>query len=189
MQELDYILDYQKERYYILLHSRSKHIEIKHHFIKEYVQKGTLYLKFISIYKQLVDIFTKPHHEYKLGHIKNLLRIKVRIDILAIATTTWCEQVGKRYGRNNIIPMKLDTLKVIETANVKPTKVELATMSKCLASSTKTTRTFMKKRKLTLPTLDDDEEVVAETRTPKWLKKRKMMMKPFDLNDQKENTN
>ncbi|RDY10719.1 hypothetical protein CR513_04716, partial [Mucuna pruriens] len=32
----------------LILHSRAMHIEIKHHFIREYVQKGILDLKFIS---------------------------------------------------------------------------------------------------------------------------------------------
>ena len=42
------------------LYSRSKHIEIKHYFIREYVQKGILILKFIDTYRQWADIFTKP---------------------------------------------------------------------------------------------------------------------------------
>ena len=29
-----------------ILHSRAKHIEIKHHFIKDYVQKGVLDIQF-----------------------------------------------------------------------------------------------------------------------------------------------
>ena len=31
-----------------ILHSMDKHIEIKHHFIRDYVQKGILSLKFID---------------------------------------------------------------------------------------------------------------------------------------------
>ena len=31
-----------------ILHSRAKHIEIKHHFIKDYVQKGILDIQFID---------------------------------------------------------------------------------------------------------------------------------------------
>ena len=43
-----------------LLHSRAKHIEIKHHFIRDYVQKGVIDLKFIETENQWADIFTKP---------------------------------------------------------------------------------------------------------------------------------
>ena len=41
-------------------HSRTKHIEIRHHFIRDHVQKGDVALEFIDTEKQLADIFTKP---------------------------------------------------------------------------------------------------------------------------------
>ena len=41
-------------------HSRTKHIEIWHHFIKELVEDGTLTLKFIHTDDQKADLFTKP---------------------------------------------------------------------------------------------------------------------------------
>jgi hypothetical protein len=43
-----------------ILHSRAKHIEVKYHFISDYVQKGILLLKFVDIDHQWADIFTKP---------------------------------------------------------------------------------------------------------------------------------
>ncbi|KAL2337004.1 hypothetical protein Fmac_011450 [Flemingia macrophylla] len=43
----------------LVMHSRSKHIEIKHHFIRDYVQRGTVELLFINTEEQLADIFTK----------------------------------------------------------------------------------------------------------------------------------
>ncbi|KAK2450472.1 hypothetical protein QL285_009587 [Trifolium repens] len=43
-----------------ILHSRAKHIEIKHYFIRDYVQKGVIDLKFIETENQWADIFTKP---------------------------------------------------------------------------------------------------------------------------------
>ena len=44
-------------------HSRTKHIEIRHHFLRDHVQKGDIALKFIPTEKQLADIFTKPFYE------------------------------------------------------------------------------------------------------------------------------
>ena len=41
-------------------HSRTKHIEIQHHFIWELVEDGTLTLEFIHIDDQKTDLFTKP---------------------------------------------------------------------------------------------------------------------------------
>ncbi|GJW34975.1 retrovirus-related pol polyprotein from transposon TNT 1-94 [Tanacetum coccineum] len=40
-------------------HSRSKHIDIKHHFIKKQVEKGVVELYFVRTEYQLADIFTK----------------------------------------------------------------------------------------------------------------------------------
>ena len=55
------------------LHSRAKHIEIKYNFIRDYVQKGILSLKFIDTDHQWADIFTKPLAEDRLKFImKNL---------------------------------------------------------------------------------------------------------------------
>ena len=41
-------------------HSRTKHIEIRHHFIRELVKDGTLTLEFIHTDDQKADLFTKP---------------------------------------------------------------------------------------------------------------------------------
>ncbi|CAM8917209.1 unnamed protein product [Rhodiola kirilowii] len=41
-------------------HSSTKHIDIRHHFIRELVEKKVITLKNVSTEKQLADIFTKP---------------------------------------------------------------------------------------------------------------------------------
>ncbi|GKD35827.1 retrovirus-related pol polyprotein from transposon TNT 1-94 [Tanacetum coccineum] len=40
-------------------HSRTKHIKIHYHFIKEHVEKGTIELYFVGTEYQLADLFTK----------------------------------------------------------------------------------------------------------------------------------
>ncbi|GJS60334.1 hypothetical protein Tco_0655118 [Tanacetum coccineum] len=40
-------------------HSRTKHISIRYHFIKEHVEKGTVELYFVGTEYQLADLFTK----------------------------------------------------------------------------------------------------------------------------------
>ncbi|GJW72295.1 hypothetical protein Tco_0129212, partial [Tanacetum coccineum] len=40
-------------------HSRTKHIAVRYHFIKEHVEKGTIELYFIKTNYQLADLFTK----------------------------------------------------------------------------------------------------------------------------------
>ena len=43
-----------------VLHSRTKHIEIRHHFLRYHVQKGDCVLEFVDTKNQLTNIFTKP---------------------------------------------------------------------------------------------------------------------------------
>ena len=43
-----------------VLHSRTKHIEIRHHFLRDHVQKRDCVLEFVDTKNQLADIFTKP---------------------------------------------------------------------------------------------------------------------------------
>jgi hypothetical protein len=43
-----------------VFHDRSKHIEIRYHFIRDKVQKGEVQLQYIPTKEQLVDLFTKP---------------------------------------------------------------------------------------------------------------------------------
>lgn len=40
-------------------HSRDKHIDIKHYFIRDYVENGNFVLEFIELENQFADIFTK----------------------------------------------------------------------------------------------------------------------------------
>ena len=44
-------------------HSRAKHIEIRHHFLRDHAQKGDITLEFVSTKDQLADTFTKPLSE------------------------------------------------------------------------------------------------------------------------------
>ena len=50
-------------------HSRTKHIEVRHHFIKDHVKNQDVEFKFISIDHQLADIFTKPLAENRFSYI------------------------------------------------------------------------------------------------------------------------
>ncbi|KAK2388390.1 putative mitochondrial protein [Trifolium repens] len=56
-------------------HSRSKHIEIKHHFIRDHVNKKDISLVFVDTENQLADIFTKPLVEDRFNFIKEKLKI------------------------------------------------------------------------------------------------------------------
>ncbi|GJR10119.1 retrovirus-related pol polyprotein from transposon TNT 1-94 [Tanacetum coccineum] len=46
-----------------VLHSKTKHIDIMYHFIRDYILKGDIELHFVPTDLQLADIFTKPFAE------------------------------------------------------------------------------------------------------------------------------
>nr|KYP68970.1 Copia protein [Cajanus cajan] len=58
-----------------VLHSRTKHIEIRHHFLRDHVQKGDCVLEFVESKNQLADIFTKPLSKENFFSIKQELGI------------------------------------------------------------------------------------------------------------------
>ena len=41
-------------------HSLTKHIDIRHHFIRELIEEETIVLQYIPAENQLADILTKP---------------------------------------------------------------------------------------------------------------------------------
>jgi len=56
-------------------HSRTKHIEICHHFIRDHVSNGDCEVKFVETKLQLVDIFTKPLPKERFFFLRNELGI------------------------------------------------------------------------------------------------------------------
>ncbi|GJW08248.1 retrovirus-related pol polyprotein from transposon TNT 1-94 [Tanacetum coccineum] len=62
-------------------HSRSKHIDIRHHFIREQVEKGMVELYFVSTDYQLADIFTKSlpreRFEFLLSRLDTMVDVNV----------------------------------------------------------------------------------------------------------------
>ena len=56
-----------------IFHSRTKHIEIRYHFIRELVERGEIKMEFCKIEEQLADIFTKPIATKKFIKFRNML--------------------------------------------------------------------------------------------------------------------
>jgi hypothetical protein len=57
-------------------HSRTKHIAIRYHFLRDHQQKGDIEIAYVNTKEQLADIFTKPLDEQtftKLRHELNIL--------------------------------------------------------------------------------------------------------------------
>jgi hypothetical protein len=43
-----------------VLHKKMRHVERRHHFLRDHVEKGEIEMRYIDIERQLTDIFTKP---------------------------------------------------------------------------------------------------------------------------------
>jgi hypothetical protein len=56
-------------------HSRTKHIDIRHHFLRDHEAKGDIELFHVSTENQLVDIFTKPLDETRFCFLRSELNI------------------------------------------------------------------------------------------------------------------
>nr|GEX73214.1 hypothetical protein [Tanacetum cinerariifolium] len=57
-------------------HSRSKHIDIRYHFIKEHVKNGVIELYFVNTEYQLADLFTKALGRDRIEFLINKLGIR-----------------------------------------------------------------------------------------------------------------
>ena len=54
-----------------VFHDRSKHIEIRYHFIHEYVEQGRIYINYVRTSDQLADSLTKALGRLIFQELKN----------------------------------------------------------------------------------------------------------------------
>lgn len=62
-----------------VFHGRSKHIDIRYHFIRECVERGEIILKHISREEQCADILTKALSIIKFEKMRRLLGVKDQV--------------------------------------------------------------------------------------------------------------
>jgi hypothetical protein len=56
-------------------HSRTKHIDIRYHFLRDHQLKGDITINYVSTHNQLADIFTKPLDEKTFSKLRNELNV------------------------------------------------------------------------------------------------------------------
>ena len=54
---------------------KSKHIEIKYHYIKDMVQKGAVKLQYAAMEEHIVDVLTKPLARVKFEYFRENLGV------------------------------------------------------------------------------------------------------------------
>ncbi|KAI4387770.1 hypothetical protein MLD38_000175 [Melastoma candidum] len=56
-------------------HSRSKHIELRYHFLRDHIQSGRIDIQYVNTEQQLTDILTKPLDKKMFEYLRNELGI------------------------------------------------------------------------------------------------------------------
>ena len=56
-----------------VFHDRSKHIEMRYHYLRDMVHKGAIRLQYIPTEEQIADIFTKPLTAVKFVYFRDKL--------------------------------------------------------------------------------------------------------------------
>jgi hypothetical protein len=56
-------------------HSRTKHIDIQYHFLRDHQQRGDIKITYVNTKDQLANIFTKPLDEKTFSKLRNELNI------------------------------------------------------------------------------------------------------------------
>ena len=56
-----------------VLHDRSKHIDVKFHFLRDCIDGGQIVIEFVETGRQLVDVLTKPLGRLRLTELKEMI--------------------------------------------------------------------------------------------------------------------
>ena len=58
-----------------IFHDKSKHIEIKYHYIRDMVQRGVVKLQYVAMDEQIADVLTKPLARVKFEYFMEKLGV------------------------------------------------------------------------------------------------------------------
>ena len=65
-----------------VLDDRSKHIDVKFHFLRDYVDGGQIVIEFVETGRQLANVLTKPLGRLRLTELKKMIGI---VEVLGLA--------------------------------------------------------------------------------------------------------
>ena len=58
-----------------MFHDKSKHIEIKYHYIRDMVQRGAVKLQYVATEEQIADVLMKPLAKVKFKYFREKLGV------------------------------------------------------------------------------------------------------------------
>ena len=59
----------------LVFHDKSKHIEIKYHYIRDMVQRGVVKLQYVVMDELIADVFTEPLARVKFEYFREKLGV------------------------------------------------------------------------------------------------------------------
>jgi hypothetical protein len=59
----------------LVLHSKTKHIEVRYHFLRANIEKGKIALIHVPTHDQLAEIFTKPLNQATFTRLRGELGV------------------------------------------------------------------------------------------------------------------
>ena len=65
-----------------MFHDKSKHIEIKYHYIRDMVQRGAVKLQYVATEEHIAYVLTKPLARVKFEYFRGKLGV-LQIDIFS----------------------------------------------------------------------------------------------------------
>ena len=60
-----------------VLHSKAKHIDIRHHFLRDHVNQGTIRIEYVDTKNQIADILTKPLNQERFEFLRHNLGMRI----------------------------------------------------------------------------------------------------------------
>nr|GEX06774.1 phospholipase-like protein [Tanacetum cinerariifolium] len=99
----------------LVQHSRTKHLDIRYHFIKEHIEKGMVELYFVRSKYQLADLFTKALPKERFEYVVHRIGFHfgtVNFDLHPSSDLKFCNRVFS--NKIGFIITKLDIIGVIE---------------------------------------------------------------------------
>ncbi|GKC13297.1 copia protein [Tanacetum coccineum] len=138
-------------------HSRTKHIEIRHHFLRDNVQKGNISLEKVSSEDNIADILTKPLKREPFNYLR-LVEAACALEVDAMGALNLVKAVGaldcvevEAVGAVDVVGLSLNILisaslsgyltSLYKTKSSSPKKPSSLESSSSLDTSTTSTRT------------------------------------------------
>jgi hypothetical protein len=62
-----------------VFHKKMRHVERRHHFLRDHVEKGDIEMRYIDTERQLTDILTKPLDASRFADLRGEIGVSIRM--------------------------------------------------------------------------------------------------------------